>query len=361
MNKRQALVERSLKMMMGYPKAGFARKIKNLIKKMIGRPVNKRNPIAWPNGLCAMGLMEYVKAYPKNKDVPMILKSLEQYFDRWIDSGAKIGRVEDVLSGYVLLEMSRFKSKYEDRYISEIESFVNFLKNARRDRIGSYIYNPKDKNDIVLADTIGMVCPFMSASSDPILEQMAILQIENYMNNTRDPKSGLPYHGYEFDIESGNVDKLGIIGWGRTLGWTMMGISLTLCNLGPMHRDYAMVREHLIQLLLAVHRYRDPGRLFEWQIGQRGQKDTSGSAMIAYSLMKAINEDIISEDDEEIFECAEDVIRDVMRGIKSHIQKDGNVDQALAECLGPGIHPQEYGSYPWSVGPALALMSVYSL
>ncbi len=80
--------------------------------------------------------------------------------------------------------------------------------------------------------------------------------------------------------------------------------------------------------------------------------------MIAYSLQKALSEGMITPADDHIYDCAREIVSKVRTALAGHITDDGDVTEALSECQGPGIHPQIYGSYPWSVGPALALFSI---
>ena len=37
--------------------------------------------------------------------------------------------------------------------------------------------------------------------------------------------------------------------------------------------------------------------------------------------------------------------------------ENGRVNNTLAECLGFGMHPQTYGSYPWGQGVTLSMLS----
>lgn len=357
MNKLDALVLRSCDMLIDYSKPDMIRKLKNVAKRLLGRSVAGRNYISWPTGLCALGLIEFIKNHPEDENAQKAEEALLSYYDRWIEKGSKIGRVEDVLAGYVLLELMEYRKEYSDRYSDAAEGFTDFLKNARTDKNGTYVYNPLQEEDLVLADMLGMVCPYLCAAKGyEGSTDKAVEQIKTFIDNAYDVKSGLLYHGY---INSdGLIGKTGIIGWGRTMGWTLLGVSLTLTLMDRRHPCYDIVKEYLARFILSTARFiRDDG-LFSWQLTKEGPEDTSGSAMIAYSLQKALSEGMITPADDHIYDCAREIVQKVRDALSEHITGDGEVTEALAECQGPGIHPQIYGSYPWSVGPTLALLSI---
>ena len=357
MNKTDALVSRSCEMLIDYSKPDMVRKLKNIAKKLLGKSVAGRNYISWPTGLCALGLIEFIKSHPESEEAEKAEKELVSYYDRWIENGRKIGRVDDVLAGYVLLELMELKEEYADRYSDAAEGFSDFLKKARTDKNGTYVYNPLQEDDLVLADMLGMVCPYLCAVKgfEGSIDN-AVSQIRTFIDNAYDTKTGLLYHGY---INSdGFIGRTGIIGWGRTMGWTMMGVSLTLTLMDRAHPCYEIIKEYLTRFILSTIRFlRDDG-LFSWQLTKEGPEDTSGSAMIAYSIQKALSEGMITPADDDIYDCARQIVLHVKGALEKYITDDGDVTGALSECKGPGIHPQEYGSYPWSVGTVLALFSV---
>ena len=358
MNEIDSLVKKACGMMLDYSAPGLKRRIKNMIKRMLGRKVAERNFISWPCGLCALGLVEYLKAYPQGKHAKTVAVSIESFFDRWIENGSRIARVEDVLAGYVLLEYINVMSPEKEEYLHAADLFSDYLNDARKDAQGTYVYNPLQKENIVLADMLGMVCPFLAKKHNGISDsENAILQIRNFVENSYDPGTGLLYHGYEYI--DGKAEKTGIVGWGRTMGWSLMGICLALDEMTPGTEGYELLRDYLMRLTFALRRYLRPDGLFSWQLTQKGPEDTSGSAMIAYSLQKAINSRVFTPDDRDIYESACNIVSRVHDSLKGYITEEGNVEGTLSECLGPGIHPQKYGSYPWSVGPTLALLSIY--
>ena len=357
--KLQKLVNRATNLMFNYPTLSLIQRSKNFAKKVIGRDVYLPNCIGWPNGLCALGLLEQIKSNPntalKRKDA----KNLMSYYDRWIRKGMKISRVEDFISGYVLMELMEILDELNISFSTDYEKSVHlmyeYLKGARKDDQGAFVYNANQKEDYVFADMIGMVCPFLAKYAVKYDEaeavELCMKQINLFVKNSADTKSGLPYHAYEYHGET-SVDKLGLLAWGRAVGWIMMGLSGAGEALLQSKERYAneirSLTEELISYGIVLRDYQREDGLFGWHIvDETGPSDTSATSMILYALSSL-------KDNAELSA----MFNRALQGLIKYVTEDGNVMQGQAECLGIGLHPMKFGSYPWTVGPTLALLSV---
>ena len=97
-----------------------------------------------------------------------------------------------------------------------------------------------------------------------------------------------------------------------------------------------------------VEAYQLAGGWYTWQLPAReGPVDTSATAMILYAISRSLNTNVLIG----IHKSR------MLRGLEAlqSIVTDGEVPNALAECQGFSMYPQVYGSYPWSLGPALSL------
>ena len=343
-------------------------RLKDLVKKdILHRELQTPDMIRWPKGLLLLGLL-------RAGDI----ETACEYLDRWIESGADITSIEDVLAGQMLLELaenqhdkSQSAISISDRRISVYtkcsDNMAKYLLSYECDEEGSLPYSIKAHNEHIYADSIGMICPFLMIYGIKNGQQkyinMALQQINNFMKNAIDDKTGLPYHGYRYK----DHEKYGIIGWGRAAGWLMMGMSGCLraadieerkaaagqsANLVDCNDMREMKQYYNDMANVLIDRQREDG-LWGWNIAEEdSQDDTSASAMILYSLSQYP----MDKENAGISGTSE-VLQRGMYGLERYITKDGKVMQCQAECGGFGIYPEKFGSYPWSVGMTLAFFA----
>ena len=360
----------------------LSRSIKEFLKKnILRRSVSKEDMIRWPQGMLLLGL-----SCAGETD------TVCDYFDKWIESGAEVTSLEDVLAGQVMLKTVLGKSNKAYFYMKYCDKIASFLSSYKRDEEGSLPYNVKALNEHIYADSIGMVCPFLMMYGFYTGEQkyadMALLQIENFMKNAMDEGTWLPYHGYRYKEH----EKYGIIGWGRATGWLMMGMSgclntvrafasevqndsarseertelvtkrgLILSNIKEHIKD---LKEYYDRLSDTVIRYQRADGLWGWNLeDDESQTDTSASAMILYAFSQFAPNSIVKEMttacDANINTDSQDIqsMKRGIAGVSRYITSSGKVMQCQAECGGFGIYPEKFGSYPWSVGMTLAFMA----
>ena len=342
--------------------------LKDLVKKdILHRELQTPDMIRWPKGLLLLGLL-------RAGDI----ETACEYLDRWIESGADITSIEDVLAGQTLLELaenqhdkSQSAISISDRRISVYtecsDNMAKYLLSYECDEEGSMPYSKKAHNEHIYADSIGMICPFLMLHGINVHQQkyidMAVLQISNFMKNAIDDKTGLPYHGYRYK----DHEKYGIIGWGRAAGWLMMGMSGCLRAADIKERkaaagqsadlvdcnDMRELKQYYDDLAIVLIDYQREDGLWGWNIADTdSQTDTSASAMILYSLSQYP----MDKENAGISGTSE-VLQRGMHGLERYITKDGKVMQCQAECCGFGIYPEKFSSYPWSVGMTLAFFA----
>ena len=344
-------------------------RLKDLVKKdILHKDLQKMDMIRWPKGMLLLGLL-------RAGDLEMAC----EYLDRWIESGAYITSIEDVLAGQTLLELaenqhdkSQSAISISDRRISVYtecsDNMAKYLASCECDEEGGLPYSIKAHNEHIYADSIGMICPFLMMYGIKNGQQkyidMALQQINNFMKNAIDDKTGLPYHGYRYK----DHEKYGIIGWGRAAGWLMMGMSgcLRVFNIKEC-KTMSGKSDDLVDCnaILELKQYYDDlagvmidcqrkDGLWGWNIAEKdSQDDTSASAMILYSLSQ-----YPMDKGNAGINGTSEVLQRGMHGLEKYITTDGKVMQCQAECGGFGIYPERFGSYPWSVGMTLAFMAV---
>lgn len=379
------LIEKSTDMMLHFPRLSVKQRVKNVIKRILSRPVPQPDPRGWKRGICALGLLEFIINNLGEEITRQVIKDLCVFFDTFVEEGVA-DKVEDYLGAYVLIRFLNFiesQSGFQvedekaadtsqglneaiknfvgnsDRYDRAVRKSYENLRAARTDSQGVYIYNAARPENYVLADMLGMAVPFLveysKRYSDDEAMAIARRQYDLFLMNARDEATGLVYHGYEYiegagssegtNIVEDRTEKLGIVGWGRAMGWLMLS---------------GMADDAMVELIAG---YQQSDGLFGWKLCpektpeeekcedclENIHPDTSATAMIVYSLLRDGRK-----------EKYKDLIDRAVEGLMKNITATGDVLNAQAECLGLGLHPMKFGSYPWSVGMTLAVMSLYN-
>lgn len=329
-----------------YPKRNMGYHVKRGLKLLAGRGAEPLDNINWPTGLLAKGLIDYYMQNKNSEEAREIVIYLKKYYDRWIRKKHKMYCLDDAFSGMALIDLHRITG--EEKYKQAADAMAQYLFHHETDAAGSLVYRPKQKNGYIFVDMIGMVCPFLckygSTYEDMNAVNMAVTQIQNFMEMGMDEKTGLPYHGYQY--ESGV--KYGIIGWGRAVGWLMLGMAESLAEMEESRPSYELIKQAYRRLVDKVEAYQLEGGLYSWQLGAKeGPVDTSATGMILYAIAKSLDTKVLIG----IHKSR------MMRGREAlwNSVKDGKIHGCLAECQGFAMYPQVYDAYPWSLGPALSL------
>lgn len=345
----QKMVKEAEYELLKYPKHHPGYYCKRMIKIAAGKKQEPLDKINWPTGLLAKSLMDYYMQNKNSEEAFIIIKCLKQYYDRWIKGGCKMHYIDDAFSGIALIDLHQITG--DEKYKKAADTMLSYLFHHETDEMGSLPYRPEQKNNYIFADGIGMICPFLckygSTYGDMNAINLAITQIQNFIALGMDEKTGLPYHGYQY--ESGV--KYGIIGWGRAVGWLMIGMSESLAYMEESNAGYEVIKQAYRRLVDKVEAYQLDGGLYAWQLEAReGPVDTSATAMILYAIARSLDTKILIG----IHKSR------MMRGREAlwNSVKEGRIYGGLAECQGFSMYPQVYGAYPWTLGPALSLFLI---
>ncbi|MGN8696746.1 glycoside hydrolase family 88 protein [Bacillota bacterium HCP3S3_F1_1] len=315
----------------------WKRKAKSAAKRLLGRKEATADLLFWPAGLLLLGLVEADH-----------LTEAEDYLDLWFDRGMPVGNPDDALAGAVMLRL--FERTGKERYLQAADRIFDYLERCRRDPEGAIVYGQRSKNDWIYADGAGQTCLFYSEYARVTGERgreaisLAERQMSLFLKNGMDERSGLPYHGYD---EKSGV-KFGIIGWGRAVGWLLLGLSgESLQEMG--NPEITARTERLLGEIL--ERIRED-HLFSWQLDcLEGPADTSATGMICYSLLQMKK----TGNSEKVKRALEQAAEKLF----SMVSEDGKIGQASAECTDFAQYRQQYGNYPWGQGAVLVFLACF--
>ncbi|MBQ8556628.1 MAG: glycoside hydrolase family 88 protein [Clostridia bacterium] len=243
----------------------------------------------------------------------------------------------------------------EERYRKAIEFHMQRLREHPRCVCGSFWHKQLYPNQIWL-DGLYMAQPFYMEYEMKFggMEKVAdiVSQFKNVRRYLWNGEKGLNYHAYDEAREQFWADQATGCSanfWLRSTGWYLMALidTIGLCT-EQLYEHYRALVDIFRESMAGVLRYQAEDGLF-YQVIDHGEvqgnyTETSGSAMIAYSLLKAVRLGIL--DPEKYLPIA----RRVFEGLVSHklrAEEDGVVrltDICWVAGLGPAKNPQRDGS-----------------
>ena len=180
-------------------------------------------------------------------------------------------------------------------------------------------------------------------------------QFRNVVKYLRDEKTGLYYHGYDASKSIFWCDKetgLSRNFWLRAIGWYSMALLDTLYKCEPgdeFLEDYRFLQDTFKDLIDSMLKFQDESGMW-YQLPALGGKElnyqeTSGSAIMAYSLLKGVRLGFLPENYREYGLKAFHGICD-----KYLKEKDGHLSLGgicLVAGLGPADNPRRDGSFDY--------------
>ncbi len=339
--KLQELKKTCVEQLFSYPNVNLKKKLVMLLKMTL-KGINKDyiDKNLWPNGLILMALALDYKLY-HNDEIKLII---EKYFQAWKKKKFKMTQIDNALSVYALMQVE------DDISLEKIEvlekKMYDLIINYPIDDEKNLPYR-KQRNELIYIDTLGIVCPFLCKYGVKYKNKesidLGVMQFKNFLKNAIDSRTGLPYHGYNTKKKY----KEGIIGWGRGIGWILIGL-IECIEILREGEDYEFLKKSYQEMISKVMNYQTEQGFFTWQLEcLEGHIDSSATSMIGYSLCKAMLLNILGK------EYSEKI--DKITKALDNLTINGKVNEASGECGGFSVYPQKYDSYPWSIAPTYML------
>lgn len=350
--------------------------LKDVARKALKRATTNRDPLFWPAGMLMLGLSE-ASLSPSDTASKLISQEFRdemknilcEYLDKWIKNGEQAGFVDDSVAGMALIKL--YESTGDKRYHHGAAMIANFLAQAPKNSEESIIYNPSKGNDLIYADGAGQSAMFLARYGTVFHKRNAIAlaakQLLAFHADGFDKKSGLPYHAFSLSQDK----KAGIIGWGRAVGWLMMGYSEILSNIyreenhksNPIEDSILKstmdkLMSQFYSLIKVTLEYQRPDGGFSWLLpATEGEADTSATAMIAYSMANWLKRGMFHSHAADLSEQVQKAVQGAGEFLLENTE-NGSVGQSLSSCEDIAVHRQVYGHYPWGQGCTLAFLSI---
>lgn len=212
--------------------------------------------------------------------------------------------LDNINQGRSLFKLYEYTGK--EKYKKAIEFVYNQIKIQPRTSQGNFWHKKIYPNQVWL-DGLYMSMPFYLEYEKKFNNKKnypdILSQILNVVNVMKDKKTGLYYHAYDCSKESfwsDNQTGLSQNFWLRATGWYVMALVDVLEILEEsdtdMMREITNVFKDFIDSLL---KYQDKSGMWFQVPDRAGEKDnyleTSGSAILSYAILKAVNLGILPE------------------------------------------------------------------
>jgi unsaturated rhamnogalacturonyl hydrolase len=263
--------------------------------------------------------------------------------------------LDNIATGRQLLTL--YKSIGEPRYKKAADTLRKQLANQPRTNEGGF-WHKKIYPYQMWLDGLYMAEPFYAEYALTFNEPSAFDDIANQIffveKHTRDPRTGLLYHGWDESKQQKWADPLTGRSpnfWGRAMGWYMMALVDVLDFFPKDSPKRADIIAILKRLSTALVKYRDHKTGLWYQVIDQGRRkgnymEASASCMFVYAFTKGADKGYIGR---RFHDIAQASFRGIIKKMVT-VDKDGLVDLHHT-CQGAGLggNPYRDGSYEYYI------------
>ena len=276
-----------------------------------------------------------------------------EYLDNYIDSEGNIlyykqedYKLDDIPHGRALL--FAYEQTGNEKYRKAVDILLKHLADQPRILAGNFWHKKIYPNQVWL-DGLYMAMPFYIAYETKYNKNAHYVDICNQfqlvLDKMYDAEKGLFYHGYDAsksifwaDRETGCSENF----WLRALGWFLIACVDTMEEMD--RKEYDSYRQIMDIYKVAIHgvlRYQDKESSLFYQVVdgediEGNYLETSGSAMIAASILKACRLKALLP--EKYQEVGEDILENIIE--QKLVEEDG-VLVLKDNCAVAGLGPDE--------------------
>ena len=299
------------------------------------------------DGCMMTSLIELYKTTHNQKYIDFVKKFTDFYV---FEDGTLRGfdpnkqAVDDICESRILFDL--YDLTKEEKYNKAIEYTFNALKNQPRTKEGNFWHKKIYPNQIWL-DGLFMAQPFYTRYQTLRNKKDyadIVNQFKNVFNIMYDKQKHLYYHGYDSSRQMFWADKetgLSKNFWLRSIGWYVVGLVDVLGYMDEqMYDEYHTIKEILKISIDGILEYQDKNSKMFYQVPNYPNREgnyleTSGSAMVAYAILKGVRLDVLPERYRQIGV-------DIFNGIcNKYLSQDENGELNLGGiCLVAGLGPE---------------------
>ena len=262
--------------------------------------------------------------------------------------------LDDINEGRVLFEL--FEKTGKEKYRLAADLLNRQLEAQPRTKEGNFWHKAIYPNQVWL-DGIYMAQPFRALYEKHFGNgdySDIVRQIGNVHEHMLSQETGLYYHGYDASRTAFWADPVTGCSknfWLRSLGWFAVALA-DLCEILPAGADRDQLTGIFAAFMKAVRNYADADTGMYWQVPDQPSRggnylETSGSAMMAYAMLKGARLGILSADYAEAGEKTfNGIMNRYLRFTDTGIDLGGI---CLVAGLGPENNRRRDGSYEYYI------------
>ena len=224
----------------------------------------------------------------------------------WQEAGALVGVTSSNvdsshLDKYILSKIDESTGKWKEKHKQLDSAFLSYaickastdLKKIKPalDETIALINNCKGEDGTIFyrstipsirfVDTVGFICPFLTfygtKFNKPEYIDLAIFQIRDYMEKAFLESPFIPAHAFDL---SKNIP-LGVYGWGRGLGWFILGLVDMYNELDEDHKEKDFLKKTIIKTAKDTLKFQKKDGGFNAMIGDEGSRHDSSITVLA--------------------------------------------------------------------------------
>ena len=319
-------------------------------------------PAAW-NYIDGCMMTSLYQIYKQSGD-KKYLDFIDNFIDYYVDDEGNIRgydretfNLDNINEGRVLFDLYRETGK--EKYKLAIEHLYHQIEKQPRTHIGNFWHKQIYPNQVWL-DGLYMAQVFYTRYETEFNRGAnyydIVRQFRNVYNNMYDKEKKLYYHGWDYSKEAFWSDPetgLSKSFWLRAIGWYTVGL---VDALSYMDTSAPNLKAELIttfrKTIEGLEQYIDKNKKMFWQVVDQGGREgnyleTSGSAMIAYAMMKGARLGYV---DRRFAAVGEEVFNGICNEYLT--ETDGELNRGglcLMAGLGPETNVKRDGTYEYYI------------
>jgi unsaturated rhamnogalacturonyl hydrolase len=310
---------------------------------------NAKSDWNYEDGCVLVGCVQLYKATGNH----MYKEFIIEYMKKFINDDGTINHfekekynIDSIHTGKVLFFL--YEETKEEKYRKAIENLMDQLRDHPRTKCGNFWHKEIYPNQIWL-DGLYMAQPFYMEYETKYENKEHYEDIVNQFRNVRkyiyDEASALYYHAYDeariqiwADKETGKSPNF----WLRAMGWYLMAIIDTMDVMSKeIFEQYKTLEGIFKEAVTGILQYQDKESKLFYQVIDKGDiegnyVETSGSAMVAYAIMKGCRLGVLSK--EKYQEIGEGILNSI---IENRLIEEDNVPKLSGICSVAGLGPKE--------------------
>jgi unsaturated rhamnogalacturonyl hydrolase len=299
------------------------------------------------DGCMMTSLLELYHETNDNKYLDFVINFIDYYIDQ---DGNILGydinklNVDDICESRILFDLYQYTNN--EKYLKAIDFTYSHILIQPRTKDGNFWHKKIYPNQVWL-DGLFMAQPFYAKYETLINDKKNYEDIINQFKNVRkfmfDENKKLYYHGYDSTKEIFWADKktgLSKNFWLRAMGWFAVGLVDVMSYLDDINLVNNELNPILIELIDGILTYQDQKTNLFYQVVDKkdysgNYLETSGSALIAFSILKACRLKFLDQKYQVIG-------INIFKGITNHYLtiKDGELNLG-GICLVAGLGPKD--------------------